>query len=135
MKEVSFICGFGHVGHKVFYILQSLGHEVYIVSKDSNDEWVSRCKEYGAHYIQGDAKNINFLKEVGIEKSDNVFIVTDNDLINISISIDIHKLQTKTNIVVRLFEQDLGEILGDVINSKNTVSISEVSAVNYALHG
>src|SRR4051812_4432967 len=101
------ICGFGHVGYRSFQLLDRLGKDLSIVSRAINPDWKREAETRGVKVIEGDAKDNRLLIEAGIESAEAILVVTDDDLANLSISLDAKRMNPHIHVITRMFDQDM----------------------------
>lgn len=82
-----------------------LGWTGTVIAKEIHEPWQ---RELATHFIvtQGDARDERLLREAGLDRADAVLAVTNDDLANVSIALDVHRLNPAARLVVRTF--DLG---------------------------
>ena len=93
------ILGGGRVGQAAASFLHQNNISYKIVEK------LATIKKDKAHYILGDAADINTLKEAGIDKARSVIITTHTDAMNIYLSFYCRQLRPNLQIVTRATEE------------------------------
>lgn len=78
MKQSFAVLGLGSFGQSVAKTLYSLGHEVLAI--DQNEETVQSISDSVTHAIEGDCRDENVLKAVGIRNFDVVVVAIGQDL-------------------------------------------------------
>ena len=78
MKQSFAVLGLGSFGQSVAKTLYSLGHEVLAI--DLNEERIQAISESVTHAIEGDCRDENVLKAVGIRNFDVVVVAIGQDL-------------------------------------------------------
>ena len=100
------VCGLGHVGYRSLCLLAQLGESAVVITLETGDE--SRlATEPQFPVIIGDARDERLLRQAGIEKAKGILVVTNDDLVNVSIALDAGRLNPGIAIVIRLFDQEL----------------------------
>lgn len=78
MKQSFAVLGLGSFGQSVAKTLYSLGHEVLAI--DGNEEIVQTISDSVTHAIEGDCRDENVLRAVGIRNFDIVVVAIGQDL-------------------------------------------------------
>ncbi|HIV02581.1 MAG TPA: TrkA family potassium uptake protein [Candidatus Aphodoplasma excrementigallinarum] len=78
MKQSFAVLGLGSFGQSVARTLYSLGHEVLAI--DGNEETVQAISNSVTHAIEGDCRDENVLRAVGIRNFDVVVVAIGQDL-------------------------------------------------------
>jgi len=103
------ICGLGHVGYRIAELLSLIGETFVVITVDARPEWHAGIKEQAAQFIVGDARLAMHLEAAKVRDARAVMVVTNDDLINISICLEIQRVSAKTPIIVRIFERFLAK--------------------------
>ena len=93
------VIGFGKIGHIVSYILRKKGVNYIIL--DNNHRAVKLEKSNGYNIYYGDAMNLEILRYVGIEKSESVIVVMEDEIACLKITRFISENFPRTNIVTK----------------------------------
>lgn len=110
------IIGCGRSGTNLAIKLYDSGNDVTVI--DKNEKAFKRLtSSFGGITIEGDATNIEVLKYANIDKNSTVVIVTDRDNINIMIAQLIREFFKVTNVIIRLYDNELATIC-DTLNIK-----------------
>jgi len=80
------VAGAGNIGSQIIKILAENKHDLVVIDKD-NDVCERIFAETGAMTVNGNANNINILKDAGAEKADYLLSFLHSDPQNISTSI------------------------------------------------
>lgn len=133
MRKV-IVCGLGQVGYRVASLLLRLGSkvEVVVVSKDNRADFADFVTSRGATLIDGDVRLDANLIKAGVDDARAVIACCDKDLINIEVAMDVNRLNPETNVVVRLFDQNLARRLEGVIGIHKAYAMSALSAPAFA---
>lgn len=126
------LCGLGTVGYRVLEELIELGEQVFAVERNADSEFVTRARELGAEVIIGDARADLLMKGLNVRSARAVIIVTDDDLANLEIAMDVRELRADVPIVMRLFDQRLAQKVKPILGVQVSVSTSMVSAPLFA---
>ncbi len=132
MKDHIIVCGLGRVGYRVAEVLWRLGEAVTVITEPTREEWVSTVRERGAEVLIGDARTEDRLLEAGILTARAIIATTSNDLVNTEIALDSKRLRPDLPIVVRIFDQALGEQLEEAFDLRRALGMSVLSAPSFA---
>lgn len=122
------ICGFGHLGYRVFKLLRLLGSKVAVITLQAPPDWESEVKATGAFFQIADARDDAVLARAGIATAAAIIVVTDDDLVNIAVALDARRLNPKANVVIRLFDQDLAPHVEESLGLSRALSKSVLTA-------
>lgn len=94
------VVGAGRLGSSIARLMVKQGRNVLLVDKDRNQ--FDTVLEYSGFSEVGDATDLDFLKENGIDKAERIIVFTDDDNTNIYISdLCVNKTRVK-EIYIRL---------------------------------
>jgi len=130
MHQPVILCGLGRVGWPVLEYLQAAGMTVVVVNIQPRPD---DPRLDGVRYVQGDCRQQQVLAQVGLDDARGVFILTSDDLVNISATLLVRHLHPDIRIVVRLFNQNLMVHLGKSVPNVCAVSVSALTAPVLAL--
>ncbi len=122
------VCGLGTVGFRVVEELLALDEQVYVIERNADGEFIPRARELGVEVLVGDARTENYMRSLNIERARAVIIVTDDDLANLEIAMDVRELRTDVPIIVRLFDQRLAQKVRQTMGIQVSLSTSMVAA-------
>ncbi len=126
MKNHIIICGLGHVGFRLLDLFLRLGEKVSVITLKIDHELISDI--HGVKIIEGDARDDSLLKQAGVDKAKGVLAVTDNDLVNVSIALDVKRMNPEIPIVLRLFDRELASHLEKTMGIHKALSTSAIAA-------
>jgi Trk K+ transport system NAD-binding subunit len=130
MKRRVVLCGLGQVGSRVLDHLRVMGFAVVVID--------TRCapgdpRLGSARLVHGDCRQQEVLEEAGIAACDGVFILTSDDLVNISTTLMVRHLHPTVRVVVRLFNQNLLARMSRAVPNAFALSTSALAAPLLAL--
>jgi hypothetical protein len=105
------VCGLGHVGFRIVGLLRRLGEPVSVISLEARTAWERWAQAEGIHLIRGDARDSSLLDEAGLDRARAVIAATDQDAVNVEISLDVRERRPDIPVVLRLFDQTLAQQL------------------------
>lgn len=114
LKDHIILVGCGHLGRRIGDFLLKLGIPFVIVVLPEDmyrNEAVINFKKRGVPIIIGDATHEETLRRANIEDAKAVIVSLDNDITNSVIAEKAKKINGKIRTVVRIFNDDLAEIL------------------------
>ena len=121
------VCGLGHVGTRCLSLLEMLGEQGVVITRESKQD-STQAFESRFSVLFGDAREEMLLRQAGVERAKAIIVVTDDDLANVSIALDAHRLHPGIAIVVRLFDQDLAIHLEKSVPIRRALSASALAA-------
>ena len=117
----------GHVGTRVAKLMLKLGYRVVAISKETPASITITADEH-LQFIKGDACAVDVLKQVALDRAESVFLLTDDDLANVSIALAIRSINPYVKLILRLFDQRLAGILTKKLDLAGAFSASLVAA-------
>lgn len=126
------LCGLGTVGYRVLEELVSAGEQVFVIERDGSGEFVPRARDLGAEVLIGDARTENLLRSLNVTDARAVIIVTDDDLANLEIAMDVREIRQDVPIILRLFDQRLAQKVRGTMGIQVSLSTSMVAAPLFA---
>ncbi|MHB1002757.1 MAG: potassium channel family protein [Thermoleophilia bacterium] len=93
------ICGFGRVGEQVAREFIRSGEEFIVI--DSNPSSISRCREHGYLYVEGDAAEDEVLIKARLEHAAGLVACVDSDADNVFVTLSARVLSPDVTIVAR----------------------------------
>lgn len=124
------LCGLGNLGSRVFDSLKSAGLPIVVV--DSQPDRTDPRLE-GVEVHVGDFRKSAVLVAAGIHRARALFIVSSDDLANVSAALTARQLNADIRIVVRMFNQNLLTSLGSILRNTTALSVSALTAPILAL--
>ena len=124
------VCGLGHTGYRIATNVLNLGHPV--VGLDFEPGRLSeRLHELGIPLKFGDFRWDSLLLEAGIEHASALVACTDNDLNNLQVAIRARALNPKIRVVMRIFDDKLGQQLRQAFGIHAVYSTSALAAPDF----
>jgi Trk K+ transport system NAD-binding subunit len=105
-----FVCGLGHTGYRVVRRLVALGQPVIAMAFESG-ALARRLSADGVPVVVGDFHQRAFLLHHGIEDAAALVACTEDDMVNLETVLRARGLNPNLRLVLRLFEEGLGEHL------------------------
>jgi Trk K+ transport system NAD-binding subunit len=116
-----FICGLGRMGSRVLECLHTAGLPVVVISTQCQPD-DPRLRQ--VPLVMGDFRSRTVMEKAGIARARAVFILTRDDLLNISTALQVRSLNPDARIVLRLFNPDLLSRLEQAIDNVFALSTS-----------
>ncbi len=126
------VCGLGQVGYRICHLLLRLGEKVEVITKETREEWVSELQSLGVRVHLKDARNSQVLIDAGIREAVSLTSVTGQDLINIEIGLDAKTLCPDLPVVLRIFDETLGDRLEETLQLRKAIGRSSLAAPVFA---
>jgi Trk K+ transport system NAD-binding subunit len=121
------ICGLGHVGYRIVGILQTLGCAVTALERESS-RLGQRLTEQGVTVRVADFRRRVVLSEAGVERAQAVILCSDDDMLNLETGLRAKELNPNARIVIRIFEEELGQRLSRAFGIDAVYSTSALAA-------
>lgn len=119
------ICGLGRIGWPVLDYLRAAGWEIAAIDQEANKD---DPRLQGVHLINGDFRNKDVLRQAGIDQANGVLFLANDDLQNLAASLEVRRLRADVKIIVRLFNENLLNKLGQTIGNVVALSSSRLAA-------
>lgn len=132
------IIGCGRLGSSIANSLSNRNKNVIIVDV-SKDSFRKLSPSFGGLSLEGDATEIEVLKEADIKKADVVIAVTDNDNVNILIAQMAKSLFDINEVIARLYDSekecvykddDINTIFPALLSAREVDRILEIQEVH-----
>ncbi|MCP3906372.1 MAG: hypothetical protein GY715_22355 [Planctomycetes bacterium] len=126
------LVGLGRLGYRTFLTLRRLGEPVVVITLDENNEFLEQVRRDGSPLLLGDARQEALLEDANIAKARSIIVATSDDLANLEIALDARKLRPGIRVVLRMFDQNMADKVGDGFNIQMAMSPSAISAPTFA---
>jgi len=126
------LCGLGQVGYRTLEELLALGCQVFVIEKNKDNEFIQTARMKGVDVLVGDARSETIIRSLNIEGARAVVIVTNDDLANLEIAMDVREVRADIPIVMRLFDQKLAKKVQATLNVDVSFSTSRTAAPLFA---
>jgi Trk K+ transport system NAD-binding subunit len=124
------IAGLSHVGYRCLGLLAQLGQPAAVITREV-DDWRLPAQSH-CTVLHGDVHDEKVLRDAGIERARAIIVATDDDLTNVSISLNARRLNPRIVIVARLFDQTLATHLEESVHIDRVLSTSALAAPAFA---
>jgi Trk K+ transport system NAD-binding subunit len=124
------VCGLGHTGYRVVTNLLDLGRRVTGLDFEPS-RLAGRLHELGVPLKYGDLRWNSTLIEAGIEQAAAIVICTDDDMVNLQIALAARALKPALRVVMRIFDDKLGEQLRQTFNIDAVFSTSALATPDF----
>lgn len=122
------VCGLGTVGFRVTEELIRLGEKVVVIEKDTTNRFVTTARQLGAAVMIGDASVPEVLRQARADTARAVIPATDNDMINLEVTLLVRELNEKQRVVVLMNEPAFADMLRQATNIRLAVSVPVLAA-------
>ena len=119
------VVGYNHIGQRIVEYLKARGEDIVIVEKDA--EKVADLIDKEIPLVNDDALRIETLIDAGVKRAKAVLVLTDNIEVQMVVNGNIRKLNNKCKLITRIFQDDIGEVIGKAYNA-TLISTSHYAA-------
>ncbi|NWG19009.1 MAG: NAD-binding protein [Chloroflexi bacterium] len=130
------VCGLGKVGYRVVNQLHRLTPRPRIVVVrlgDGRAEFPQHISQLeGVTTVIGDARNIEVLRQAGLDEAYSVAALTSDDLLNVQIALTARRYRADLHIVLRTFSDALADKLAEMFGIHTTYSTSALAGPTLA---
>jgi Trk K+ transport system NAD-binding subunit len=131
-RDHTLLIGLGHVGFRVLEELLFRGVDVVVIEAKDGGPFVDEARAQGVPLVIGDARRASLLTELGVEHAAALIAATDNDLVNVEAALDARKVNPSIRVVMRMFDQDMAQKIGDAFSVDASFSTSAIAAPLFA---
>ena len=125
------LVGLGHVGARVLEELTSRDRPVVVIEAHEAGA-VEEARAAGVPVIVGDARRESLLVEAGVERAAAIIACTDDDLVNLEVTLDARKKNETIRVVLRMFDRNMADKIGNAFAVDSTFSTSALAAPVFA---
>lgn len=125
------ICGLGRVGYRIAAQLLAEGYPVIGVEA-VRTPLVDTLIDCDMPMILGDIRNVDVLRNASVPRATQVIVCTHDDLTNIMAANHIREMNPHTEIIMRLFDDEIAEEIKMTFRIKTILSRSAVAAKAFA---
>jgi voltage-gated potassium channel len=126
------LCGLGNVGYRVLERLRQYKLDVVAIEKDTAGPFVATVKTWDVPVIIADVKQDESLVQAGIARARAIIIATNDDLANIEVALDARRMNPDIQVIMRMFDQEIGRKIGHAFGFERTFSTSSMAAPQVA---
>jgi Trk K+ transport system NAD-binding subunit len=128
------VCGIGHTGYRVVRALRDLERPVIALAFEPTS-LSKRLQDEGFPVHYGDFRQRSSLEEVGLASAQALITCTEDDMVNFETGIRARELNPDVRIVMRLFEEALGDQLQTAFDINAVYSTSTIAAPAFIAAG
>ncbi|HWQ59679.1 MAG TPA: potassium channel family protein [Candidatus Fimivivens sp.] len=128
LKGHLIICGLGRMGYGLAMELLNRGERVLVIESDPDNQYLNIIRTRGAKTLVGDAKLLRNLTDSGISKAAGIFIMVDNDLLNLEIGLNVLSLNQEIPIVLRVYDEEFAKRIRTKLGIPLTFSMTSIAA-------
>jgi Trk K+ transport system NAD-binding subunit len=131
MSSRVLICGLGKVGFAILEQLHRLGVPSVVITREISPELRSRTEEMAVEILLEDARSEQVLRQAGAAEARAVLVVTNDDLANLEIALDVRRTAPNTPIVLRLEDASLAEKVKEDLQLRAVLDPALLSAPRF----
>lgn len=131
-KDHVVICGLGHVGRRV--ALQLCRHERLVcieVAAQGKDGGGAHGLPEDVAILLGDATQPELLEKANLARARAILALTDNDMANLEVALLAREMNPQIRVVLRMFNERLGQRLVDQFKFDAVYSTSALAAPSF----
>lgn len=128
LKGHVIVCGLGRMGYGLSMELLGRGEKVLIIESDPDNRYLGIVRSRGAKTLVGDAKLVKNLTDAGVKQAAGVFVVIDNDILNLEIGMNALSLNPEVPTVLRIFDEEFAERVSTRLGIPFTFSMTSIVA-------
>lgn len=132
MENHIIVCGLGTVGYRILETLVRLDQQVVAIEKDEESQFIDLARAKRIPVIVDDVRKHEVLIRAGLEHAKAVVACTNDDLTNLEIALDARHDRPDIRVVLRLFDERLGQKVAEGFNIQVALSSSALAAPAFA---
>jgi Trk K+ transport system NAD-binding subunit len=105
------LVGLGHLGFRVVRELYKMGQEVVVIELKPEDVLISAIRKMDIPVIHADGTREAALEAAGVRQARTIVVCTQNDSLNLQMSLKARSLNPAIEVVLRIFDDDFAEAL------------------------
>jgi Trk K+ transport system NAD-binding subunit len=105
------VVGLGHLGFRVVRKLFTLDQGVVVIDIDPDPNLSENIRSLGLPIIEDDASRESILLSAGIDKARTIVMCTQNDSLNLQVSLKARNINPEIDVVIRIFDDDFAKAL------------------------
>jgi len=122
------VIGGGSVGYQTILDLKRRGERPVLLDKTMDTKYSKDIIDLGVPFLIGDARNETMMICAGVEGAKAVICVTQDDLTNMEVGLDVKNMLPDRRVVLRMFDQQLSKSLRESVNIKYSHSMSHIAS-------
>jgi Trk K+ transport system NAD-binding subunit len=126
------VAGLGNVGTRVLGQLHDLGVDVVCVDRDEHAAGAKQARRMGVRVVIGETQQEKTLRDAGITSCQALVSVTSSDTANLETALVARAVAERPRIVLRLYDDDLAERIGERVGNTISRSVSYLAAPSFA---
>lgn len=130
-KDHIVVAGLGSLGYRVANCLYSVGEKVIAIERKAESESLAIMKGK-IPVITGDARNIQVLDRIGIDRARALVAVTDDDMVNLGIALHAKEINPAIKTVIRVFDKEFGQRIKENYGIDSVLCASQLVASTFA---
>jgi len=131
-KNHHIVCGLNALGLRLSEHLHALGEQVVVMRTEARPAYESALSALGIPVLDGGPDDELALTRAGVEEAQAMALIADDDLGNLRGALGAAKRGTRLRIVLRLFNEELGEQIKDLFEDCVILSQSAIAAPFFA---
>jgi Trk K+ transport system NAD-binding subunit len=125
------IIGLGHLGYQTLITLAAMDVDIVAIELNPDTDLITEVQAMGVPVISDDANKQTTLESAGIQKAKSIVLCTQNDPLNMQISIKAKAMNPDLRVVARIFDEYFAQAIQDQFNF-TAMSSSVMSAPQFA---
>jgi Trk K+ transport system NAD-binding subunit len=126
------VCGLNALGLRLAEHLHGLGDKVVVLRSEANPAYESALSALQIPILDGNATEEEALARAGVDRAQAMALVADDDLGNLRGALLAARRGDRLRIVLRLFNEDLGDQIKDLFEDCAILSQSSIAAPFFA---
>ena len=112
--------------------LISLGEDVVVLEKKSDNINIPYAEKHDVPVIIGTGREEGILDDLNLSEAKSIICATDDDLVNLEISLDARKIKPDIRVVLRLFDQEMASKVREAFDIDVSFSTAAQAAPLFA---
>jgi voltage-gated potassium channel Kch len=130
------VCGLGNIGHRVVEQIHAMHIPIVAMELNEGQKAITHIRRSGVPVLIGDARELNNLQKLEVDRARCVIVCTDDDISNLEIALSVRMLDPGRKVVLQLHDPDLAARVQRAIGvgiSRSTAGLAAPAFVSAAL--
>jgi Trk K+ transport system NAD-binding subunit len=131
MNKHIVLIGLGHLGYRVAQKLHEMGESITAIELNPGTHTVVAARALGIPVIEADARHPGALEGANLKDARTIILASQNDAMNLQIALKARSLNSKIQVVIRIFDEDFAHALQEQFGF-TALSATEMAAPVFA---
>jgi voltage-gated potassium channel len=126
------LVGLGKLGLRVLQELRRLDEQVLVLERDPQCPNLVLAHDLNVPVYIGSSRDEGVFDKLNFARAKSIILATNDDLANLEMALDARKIKPDITVVLRMFDPELADKIGDAFDLSLAFSTSEIAAPVFA---